>query len=254
MKRPALLLVFAMLLATASMAQQAAKPTAPPAASEQQAPAQGAKGGETAEKAAQGPTQELAEASREAAGEGDESEQFKHSPSVRFLARITGLSLQAAYWLAIAVNFVVIALAIGWLVKSNLPAMFRTRTQNIRKTLDEARAASEDADRRLAEIEARLAKLDSGIAVMRSGAEAEAAAEEARIRAAAEEDAHKVIAAAEGEIEAAARLAQRQLKAFAAELAVTLAEKRIQVDAPTDHALVQRFTRDLGARRDGEGS
>ena len=44
-----------------------------------------------------------------AAGEGEENAEFKQSPSVRFLAKITVLSLRSASWLAIALNFAVIA-------------------------------------------------------------------------------------------------------------------------------------------------
>ena len=46
------------------------------------------------------------------------------------------------------------------------------------------------------------------------------AVEEQRIKAAAEQDAKNVIAAAEQEIAAAARIAQRELKSFVADLAV----------------------------------
>jgi F-type H+-transporting ATPase subunit b len=186
------------------------------------------------------------EASEHAAGEGEENAEFKQSPSVRWLARITGLSLRSAYWLAIALNFAVIAAAVIWFIKTKLPGMFRARSESIRKTMDEAQRASADAGRRLTEIEGRLAKLDSEIAAMRSQAEAEAAGEEQRIKAAAEEDARKVVESAGQEVEAAARLARRDLKAYAAELAVSLAEKRIQVDARTDRALVDSFVGQLG--------
>jgi F-type H+-transporting ATPase subunit b len=199
------------------------------------------------------PGQELTEASEHAAGEGEENAEFKRSPSVRFLARITGLSPRAAYWLAIALNFAVIAGAVIWFVKSKLPGMFRTRSESIRKTMEEAERASADAGRRLSEIEGRLSKLDSEIAVMRSQAEAEAAGEEQRIKAAAEEDARKIVESAGQEVEAAARLAQRDLKAYAAELAVSLAEKRIQVDAATDRALVESFVGELGQDGGGKG-
>ena len=93
----------------------------------------------------------------------------------------------------------------------------------------------------------------SGARAMRSQAEAEAAGEEQRIKAAAEEDARKIVESAGQEVEAAARLAQRDLKAYAAELAVSLAEKRIQVDAATDRALVQNFVGQLGQNGDEEG-
>jgi F-type H+-transporting ATPase subunit b len=194
----------------------------------------------------QSPGQELTEASEHAGGESEENAEFKQSPSVRWLARITGLSLRSAYWLAIALNFAVIAAAVIWFIKTKLPGMFRARSESIRKTMDEAQRASADAGRRLTEIEGRLAKLDSEIAAMRSQAEAEAAGEEQRIKAAAEEDARKIVESAGQEVEAAARLARRDLKAYAAELAVSLAEKRIQVDARTDQALVDSFVGQLG--------
>ncbi len=196
--------------------------------------------------------QQLTEASEHAAGEGEENAEFKQSASVRFLARITGLKLRSAYWLAIALNFAVIAAAVAWFAKSKLPGMFRARSESIRKTMDEAQRASADAGRRLGEIEGRLSKLDSEIAAMRSQAEAEAAGEEERIKAAAEEDARKIVESAGQEVGAAARLAHRDLKAYAAELAVSLAEKRIQVDAATDRALVENFVGELGQNGDGK--
>ena len=86
--------------------------------------------------------------------------------------------------------------------------------------------------------------------MMRAAAEKEGAAEEARITAAAEEDARKIIAAAEQEIEAATKAARRQLTAHAADLAVSLAQKQIHVDAATDQALVRNFSSQLGSARD----
>jgi F-type H+-transporting ATPase subunit b len=240
-----------LLLLSAALAQH--QPVANPPQGTKSEPA--AKPQEPArEKTAQqeSPGQELTEASEHAAGEGEENAEFKQSASVRFLARITGLSLHSAYWLAIALNFAVIAAAVAWFVKSKLPGMFRTRSESIRKTMEEAQRASADAGRRLSEIEGRLSKLDNEIAAMRSQAEAEAAGEEQRIKAAAEEDARKIVESAGQEVEAAARLAHRDLKAYAAELAVSLAEKRIQVDATTDRALVERFVGELGQNGGGK--
>src|SRR5207248_383629 len=114
------------------------------------------------------------------------------SASVQLLARITGLSLHSAYWLAIALNFALIAAAVIWFMRSKLPGVFRARTESIRKTMEEAQRASAEAQRRLSEIESRLARLDSEIATMRSQAEADAAGEEERIHAAAQEEARKI--------------------------------------------------------------
>jgi len=188
--------------------------------------------------------QQLAKQSREAAGE---DEQFKHSPSVQFVAKLTGLDLEQVYWVCVVLNFVVIAGAIFWLSKKNLPGLFRHRTASIQKAMEEARQASEDANRRLAEIEARLSKLDVEIGGMRAAAEKEAAAEELRIKAAAVEDARKIVESAEQEITAAAKLARRELRAYAADLAVSLAKKQIHVDAATDQSLLRDFAQQLTA-------
>jgi F-type H+-transporting ATPase subunit b len=215
-------------------------------------PAGGVTGQEPASQ--QNPSRELSKESKEAAGEEKgENEEFKKSPSVRMLARLTGMSLEHAYWLAVLLNFGVIAGAVIWISRSKLPGVFRNRTQSIQKAMEEARRTSEDANRRLSEIQARLAKLDSEIGSMRATAEQEAAAEDARIQAAAEEDIRKVVDSAEQEIAAAAKLARRELKAFAAELAVSMARQQIRVDAPTDQALVQNFSEQLG-KPQGNGS
>jgi len=190
--------------------------------------------------------QQLVRETREAAGE-DDTEQFKHSPSVVWVAKKTGLDLEHAYILCVILNFVVIAIAIFWMSRKYLPVLFRNRTASIQKAMEEARKASEDANRRLAEIETRLSKLDAEIAGMRAQAEEDAAAEEHRIEAAAAEDARKIVESAQQEIAAAAKSARRELKEYAANLAVSLAKKQIHVDAPTDQVLVRYFAQQLSA-------
>ena len=195
---------------------------------------------------------ELAKESREAAAE-DENAQFRHSASVQMVAKLTGLSLDNAYWLCVVLNFAIVAGVVLYFSKKNLPGVFRNRTASIQKAMQEARQASEDANRRLGEIEARLSRLDAEIAGMRATAEKDAAAEEARIKAATEEDARKIVESAEQEIAAAAKLARRELTNYAANLAVSLAAKQIKVDAATDQALVQGFARELSPKSGSGG-
>jgi F-type H+-transporting ATPase subunit b len=190
------------------------------------------------------PNAELSKMSREAAHE-DEQAQFKHSWLVKWLASVTGLSVDQAYWVCVLLNFAVIAGAVIYLSKKNLPGIFRNRTASIQKAMQEAKRASEDANRRLAEIETRLSRLDTEIGSMRTTAENEAVAEEARIQAAADEDARKIVESAGQEIAAAAKLARRELTAYAANLAVSLAAKQIKVDTATDQALVRGFSQEL---------
>jgi F-type H+-transporting ATPase subunit b len=204
--------------------------------------------GSDAEQPSAGPSRQLAHESREAAGEEkDEMDEFKHSSSVRLVARITGLNLQQSYWLSVLLNFAVIAGVIIWAGRKYLPGLLRDRTAAIQKAMQEAQTASAEARHKLAEIETRLQKLDVEIGAMRNAAEKEGAAEEARIQAAAEEDARKIVVSAEQEIAAAAKAARRQLTAHAADLAVALAQKQIHVDAATDQALVSSFAGQLGS-------
>jgi len=89
---------------------------------------------------------------------------------------------------------------------------------------------------------------------MRASAEQEAIAEEQRIKAAAEDDTRKIVDSAAQEISAAAKAARRELTAYAADLAVTLARKQIQVDPSTDQELVRGFSSQLGNGTGKEGN
>jgi F-type H+-transporting ATPase subunit b len=195
---------------------------------------------------------ELAKESREAAGEEEENQNLKHSAVVRKLAQVTGLSVHQAHLVAIALNFVIIAFLVYWFARKSVPAALRNRTESIQRALEEARAASQDANRRLAEIETRLRKLDVEIGQMQVAAETEAEAEEARILKAAEEDMRKLVQAADQEIATAAKLARRELVAHTADLAVALARKQIHVDSTTDQALVRNFAGRLTSGNDGK--
>ncbi len=256
MKRIRLALILAFLSLALSVAygqasgtqQEPAQPAENPAAANEQAGGEKAKapehraeaGGSTTEK-------ELAEASEEAAGE--ENAEFKESPSVKMIAGWTGMSPRATYWVLYILDFAIIAGLIVWFSKSKLPAAFRGRTQSIQKSMQEAQKASAEANARLSAIEDRLERLDAEIAHMRAAADRDAAAEDERIRAAAEEEKRKIIAAAEQEITAAANLARRELKAYTADLAVNIAARNIRLDPAEDKALVRDFAAQL---KDGQ--
>jgi F-type H+-transporting ATPase subunit b len=177
---------------------------------------------------------------------GDSNAKFKYSSSVKWTARKLGVSTATAYGLSVALNFITIVAAVALFLRSKLSVLFRNRTQVIRQSLDEARKASEEAKNRLSAIEAQLAKLQSDIAAIQSIAEQESRAEDERILAAAEEEKRKIVEAAEQEITAAVNLANHDFRAYAAELAVTLAANGIQVDTSTDERLLRSFIGNLG--------
>ncbi len=239
-------LLAALVLATPMLVGQEAAAPAQPAAS-------------SSEHAAQQPENpnaaigsELSKESHEAerSEEHEENGQFKYSKTVKWFGGLFGLSPHASYFVSLIINFVLLFLFFWLLLRTKLPQMFRNRTAEIQKGIREAQAASADAAQRLSAIEARLAKLDSEIGDIRAKAEQDAVVEEAHIREAAEQDKHRIVEGAEAEIAAIARSARRDLKSFAASLAVDIAAKRIKVDERADEALVRTFVGQLG--KDGK--
>jgi len=236
------------LVSTAFAQQQSAPQSSQPASA---APAQEANPPAPAQKTIGG---ELAKETREATGADEEEENanLKHAAPVRWLARMMGLSVHQAHLLALSLNFAIIAGIVIWAARKFVPGMLRDRTAAIQRALEEARAASQDANRRLADIENRLRQLDVEIGRMQAAAEKEGDAEDVRIQQAAEEDVRKVVLAAELEIAAAAKQARRELTTHTAGLAIALARQQINVDAKTDQALVRDFAANLAPKDGGK--
>jgi len=202
---------------------------------------------------------ELAKETREAEGE-EENSNLKHSARVKWVAKITGLSVHGAHLLLLILNFALVACLIFLICRKGLPgilpdvpSVWRKRGESIQRALEEARAASQEASRRLADIESRLQQMDVEIGRMQASAEKEAQSEEERTKKAAEDEIRKVVEAAEQEIAAAAKQARRELSTHTADLAVTLARRQINVDANTDQVLVRNFASKLASRPEPKG-
>lgn len=171
----------------------------------------------------------------------DEKAIFTKSPSVVAFGKKLGMNADQASTLFLWINFALFAAAILVVLGKLLPKTFRSRTALIQKGIVEARSATEEATARLAEVEARLARLDGEIAALREQAEKDAAADEARIHAAVEEETHRILHAAEQEIAAAQTHAERSLREYAASLAVQQAVAQMQITPDQDSALVREF-------------
>ena len=251
--RPLLALALLALLPAVPSRAYAQEPSAAP--SSQQTPADPAKKDNESAPKRKGAVGQLIEENRESTGaEEEDNVNLTHAGPIRWLARKTGLSVHHAHLVALSLNFAFVVVVVFWAARKFLPAMFRNRSQSIQRALEEARAASQDANRRLADIENRLRQLDVEIGQVQAAAEKEADAEEARILKAAEEDIRKVVLAAEQEIAAAAKQARRELTAHTAGLAIALARKQINVDSNTDQILVRTFASKLASRPPSHGS
>jgi F0F1-type ATP synthase membrane subunit b/b' len=148
-------------------------------------------------------------------------------------------------------NFAILAIGLGYLVAKNLPPMFRARTEEIQKGIVEAQALKRDAEKRAAEMEARLAALGEEIEKFRAQSRAEMEQESSRIIEETGRQLEKLQRQTEVEIETAGKLAQRELRSYAARFALELAETRIRglLDSKSESVLIQDFVHDLEASK-----
>jgi F0F1-type ATP synthase membrane subunit b/b' len=148
-------------------------------------------------------------------------------------------------------NFVLLVIGLGYLTAKFLPPMFRSRTEEIQKGIVEAQAAKRDAEKRASDMDARLKALGDEIEKFQAQSRGEMQQESARIAEQTRQQLEKVQRQTELEIETAGKIAQRELRSYAARFALELAETRIQtlLDAKTEGVLIQDFVHDLEASK-----
>lgn len=144
-------------------------------------------------------------------------------------------------------NFAILAVGLGYLINKNLPPFFRSRTAEIQQGITEAQHIKRDAEARAAQVEARIQKLGDEIDQFRSQSREEMQQEGERIRQETAKQIGHMEQLAQQEIEAAGKVARRELKEYAAKLALDLAEQRVRarLNAGTETALVDGFIQDL---------
>jgi F-type H+-transporting ATPase subunit b len=147
-------------------------------------------------------------------------------------------------------NFVLLGIGLGYLMGKTLPPFFKSRSSEIQTGISQAQKVKAEAERRAAEMEARLNALGSEIEQFRKQAHSEMEQEGSRIRQETARQMEKLQRQAELEIESAGKLARRDLKKYAGQLALELAEQRIRarMDAATESGLVDDFVTDLRTR------
>jgi F0F1-type ATP synthase membrane subunit b/b' len=146
--------------------------------------------------------------------------------------------------------FIFIGLFI-YILRRPVSEAMRARREGIRRDLMRAQEERNAALAKLAEVEARLARLDAEVASVREQTKKEAAEEGERIRISTEEETRKLRIQAQREIESAGKVARQELREFAAEQSVRLAEEMIRLDIkPEDDArLVGLRIEELGGVR-----
>ena len=147
--------------------------------------------------------------------------------------------------------FIVAAFILHWRFGRPIREAFRARREGIKRELERAREERDQAFAKLAEVEARFEKLDAEVAAIKEKSRAEADAEKARLRAATEGEIAKMREQATREIESAGKAARHELRRFAAEESVRLAEEILEKEIrPEDDARLTSLTvNELGRAR-----
>ncbi|MPY87392.1 MAG: hypothetical protein GEU99_05675 [Luteitalea sp.] len=136
---------------------------------------------------------------------------------------------------ATVLNFAVLVGGLYYFLRTPFARHLVARTDAIHTSLAEAESTRQAASVQLAEIEAKLQALPREIAALQQRGVEEIAAEETRIRHAAEEERHRLIAQARREIDLALRVAKQELRAHAATLAVDVASRHLRASmTPAD--------------------
>lgn len=184
--------------------------------------------------------------------EEDENAAFRHSKAVQKLGSWVGMNPEQAATAFEVLNFLLLAIGIGFIALKILPKKFRERNSAIQKHLVDARTATEEARARLSSVEDRLSRLDGEIAAMHKQVEAEIVREERRIKESIDTETAKILESADTEIQAATAAARRELQRHAAELAIQHAAQRLVVTAETDRLLVQGLAQRLMGEKGGQ--
>jgi ATP synthase F0 subunit b len=148
-------------------------------------------------------------------------------------------------------RFINLLLFVGVLflfLRRPIGASLVARRDAIRQELMRAQEDRRAALAKLEEVEARLARLDAEVETVRAQAKREAEAERENITRSTAEETRRLREQARREIESAGKVARQDLRRYAAEQSVRLAEDLIRRDigAEDDKRLMNDYIGDLG--------
>jgi F-type H+-transporting ATPase subunit b len=168
-----------------------------------------------------------------AANAGEEPEQAQGRGIVDILARL--------------VNFGILAGTLVYLLRAPIGDYLASRGTQIRRDLVEAAEMKTAAAAQLEEIDRKLKSLPGELAALRAQSVEEIAAEETRIRTAAAAERDRLLEQARREIGLQVKVAERDLVAHAADLAVGVATDRIKTHITSDdqQRLVDRYVQQV---------
>jgi F-type H+-transporting ATPase subunit b len=147
------------------------------------------------------------------------------------------------------VNFAILAGSLWYLLRSPIAKYLADRGTQIRSDLVNAAELKQTAAAAIEEIDRKMKALPAELEALRAQGAQEIAIEEARIRAAAAAERERLLEQARREIDLKVKVAERELVAYAADLAVGVASERIKNTITSDdqQRLVDRYVQQLKA-------
>jgi len=140
-------------------------------------------------------------------------------------------------------NFAILAGTLVYFLRSPIATYLRDRGTQIRGDLVKAADMRTSASEQLAAIDTKMAALPAELDALRKTGAEELAAEDARMRQAAEAERTRLLDQARREIDSQLKIAQRDLRSHTADLAVSIASKRVKatITAADQARLVDRY-------------
>jgi len=144
-------------------------------------------------------------------------------------------------------NFAILAGTLVYFLRSPIAAYLGDRGAQIRSDLVKAAGIRAAAKAQLAAIDQKMAALPAELDQLRAAGADEVAAEEARIRQVAEAERVRLLDHARREIDSQLKLAERELVARTADLAVAIATRRVKasINAADQARLVDQYLAQL---------
>jgi F-type H+-transporting ATPase subunit b len=127
-----------------------------------------------------------------------------------------------------AVNFAILVGALVFFLKKPISSFLSDRSEQLRKSIEDAARAREEASAKLAAVEGRMARLGDEIAEMNRKMDAEAGDEARRIREAAQAEIERVRTQAQFAADQEVKKARMELRKEAADLATRAAEEIVK--------------------------
>ncbi|HJU83224.1 MAG TPA: ATP synthase F0 subunit B [Holophagaceae bacterium] len=148
-----------------------------------------------------------------------------HGPAVKLFGKVLS---DPAQWGIQLINFLIFAGGIVFLAKGPMTAAFKARAKELEEKLAQAEKDKAEGEAQMRELEAKMGGLEAELKGIMDKAGEDAEQEKVRVLEAAKTEAAAILAQATAEIGHQKKLAEQELRALVAGLAVEAAAKRLE--------------------------